>query len=138
MNDPFNPIPIPENFNLTSETGATPGEEPGIASQQTNHQTRQKAKKKATKRRPAHPAMSETQAKNKWQRIKEKLTAKMAQVDPKKLRQVLLACGVAAGTVVAVLLAIKLMPVAATLLALLGLWLLLQLWDRLRYFPRPF
>jgi Flp pilus assembly protein TadB len=138
MNDPFNPIPIPESLNLTSETSINPGEAPGTGCQEANHQTRRKAKKRTTKHGQAQAAMSEDEARNKWQRIKGKLAAKLAQVDPKKLRQVLLACGIAAGTVMAVLLAIKLMPVAVTLLALLGLWLVIQLWDRLRYFPRPF
>ena len=138
MNDPFNPIPIPENLNLTSKTGAAPGKEAGTGQQEANKQSGRKARRRTTRRRPAHAAVSEVGTENKWQRIKGKLAARLAQVDPKKLRQVLLACGVAAGTVVAVLLAIKLMPVAVTLLALLGLWLLIQLWDRLRYFPRPF
>jgi Flp pilus assembly protein TadB len=138
MNDPFNPIHIPENLNLISETAATPGEKPGAAHQEANNQSRRKARKRTTKRRPAHAAMSEAEAKSKWHRIKGKLAAKMAGIDPNKLRQVLLGCGVAAGTVMAVLLAIKLMPVAVILLALLGLWLVIQLWDRLRYFPRPF
>jgi hypothetical protein len=82
--------------------------------------------------------MSEDEARNKWQRIKGKLAAKLAKVDPKKLRQVLLACVIPAGTILAALLAIKLMPVAVTLLALLGLWLVIQLWDRLRFLPPPF
>jgi hypothetical protein len=43
----------------------------------------------------------------------------------------IVACGVAFGMVAAVVLAVKLMPTAVTLLAILGLGLVIQVWDRL-------
>jgi hypothetical protein len=66
------------------------------------------------------------------------LAAKVAQVDKEKLKALLLACGVTAGIVAAVIVAIKLLPVAAVILAALGLGAALRFWERLRYVPRPF
>lgn len=59
-------------------------------------------------------------------------------MDPETLRRILTAAGVAAGVIVAILIAIKFSSVALVLLGLLGLAFLLHLWDRLRYYPRPF
>jgi hypothetical protein len=45
---------------------------------------------------------------------------------------------VAAAGVLAIVVAIKLLLVAAVLLAALGLGVALRFWDRLRYIPHPF
>lgn len=74
----------------------------------------------------------------KWQELKGRLNARLQHLDKDKLKAVLLGCGVAAGIVAAVILAIKLMPVAAVLLAALGIGAALRFWERLRYMPRPF
>ena len=59
-------------------------------------------------------------------------------MDPETLRRILTAAGVAAGVIVAILIAIKFSSVALVLLGLLGLAFLLHLWGRLRYYPHPF
>ena len=64
--------------------------------------------------------------------------AKVALVGRERLKALLLACGVAAGIVAAVVISIKLMPLAAVILAALGLGAALRFWERLRYIPRPF
>jgi hypothetical protein len=58
-------------------------------------------------------------------------------MDPETLKRILTAAGVAAGIIIAILMAIKLTPVALVLLAILGLAFLLRLWDRLHrpYYP---
>jgi hypothetical protein len=70
--------------------------------------------------------------------MKARINARLAQIDPDTLKRILTAMGVAAGVIIAILIAVKLMPIALVLLGLLGLAFLLRLWDRLRYSPRPF
>ncbi len=72
-----------------------------------------------------------------WPRMKEKINAKLGGLDKEKLKTVLVACGIAAGVVVAVVAAVKLVPIAVLLLALVGLAVVIRIWDRLRKMPPP-
>jgi len=67
--------------------------------------------------------------------MKERINARLAQVDPDTLKRILTAAGVAAGVIIGILMAIKLTPIGLVLLGLLGLAFLLRLWDRLRFRP---
>jgi len=70
-----------------------------------------------------------------WQELKDRIEHKLAGLDREKLKKVLLACGIAAGMVLAVVVAIKMFPVGVLLLALLGLATALRFWERLRWIP---
>src|SRR5690349_196523 len=129
MNDenqpPLNPIPLPPGFSLEAHR-------PPV----------QQSSGAKARRRPRKPTGAEPDAGcpvlTKWERIKAKFAEKIAQIEPETLRSVLLACGIAAGLVAAILLLVKMVPVGICLLALLGVGLLIAIWDRIRYFPRPF
>lgn len=127
MKEPFNPIPIPNTLNL--RTG-NPSPEPSNPDPDDKAST-SKSKRRST-RKKGDPAVDPA---TRWERVKSRLAAKMAQLDKEKLRQVLIGLGVVAGVVAAVILAVKMLPALVTILALLGLGLALQLWDRLRYLP---
>jgi hypothetical protein len=58
-------------------------------------------------------------------------------LDREQLKNVLLACGIAAAVVAAIVLLIKMTPLIVTLLAVLGLAVVIQIWDRLRLMRIP-
>jgi len=128
---PFNPLPLPETLNLSLKAG------PEQASQ-NKPQPKRKAKRTATKSKRPGSKATPVASLRRWHQIKGRLAARMAQVDKEKLKEVLLACGVAAGLAIAVVIAMKLLPIAAVILAALGLGAALRFWERLRYMPRPF
>jgi hypothetical protein len=135
---PFNPLPLPDGLLLSQETeaGQPAGQDPGQANPKAP--PRRKAKRKSRGPRKPGPQGADTTAETRWNRLKGRINTKLAQIDPDTLKRILTAAGVAAGVIIAILIAIKLTPVALVLLGLLGLAFLLRLWDRLRYFPRPF
>jgi Flp pilus assembly protein TadB len=137
MNDPFNPIPIPENLNLTMNAG-TAQEQASPNNLEPERSLNRKPRRKSTKAKQPGGTTSRAASASRWHRIKGRLAAKVAQMDKEKLKALLLAAGVAAGIVAAVILAIKLVPVAAVILAILGLGVALRFWERLRYLPCPF
>ncbi|MCX6921808.1 MAG: hypothetical protein NT154_01105 [Verrucomicrobia bacterium] len=134
---PSNPLPLPESLNLSLNAGSAQ-QQASQNNAKPERPPKRNAKRKSTRSERAGGAACAANNESRWHRIKGRLAAKVAQVDKEKLRAVLSACGVAAGIVAAVLIAIKLMPAAALILAILGLGLALQVWDRLRYQPRPF
>ncbi len=134
---PFNPA-MPAEFKLLPENGAaTAGpQSPGTTaefmagSENTKRKSRRSGKQAAGSR-------TRKKCKVNWQQMKQKFNAKLAGLDKEKLKQVLTACGIAAGVVLAIVFAVKLVPIAALLLALLGLAGVIRVWDRLRGLPRP-
>ena len=136
--DPFNPA-MPADFKLLPESGATaPGQEeaPGIKTEFTAGA--EKAKRKSSRSgKQATGSRTKKKCEVSWQRMKEKLNAKLGGLDKEKLKTALVACGLAAGVVAAVIAAVKLVPVAVLLLALLGLAVVIRIWDRLRRLPEP-
>ena len=66
------------------------------------------------------------------QRIRDGLTARFAHLDRDKLKQALIACGIAAAVATVIVVLVKVTPLIVALLALLGLGAVLQMWDRLR------
>ena len=133
----FNPLPLPEKLNLASSAGSAQ-EQTSQSNPEPKRQRNRNAKRKSTKSKQPCGAASRANSESRWHRIKGRLAAKVAEVDKERIKAVLLACGVAAGIVLAVTIAIKLLPIAAVLLAALGLGAALRFWDRLRYIPRPF
>ena len=134
---PFNPLPIPDNLNLSSDAGAAQ-EQASHSNPKPGRSTKRNARKKPTRSKRSASASARPDSETRWNRIKGRLVAKVALMDKEKLKALLLAAGIAAGIVAAVILAIKLMPVAAIILAALGLGAALRFWERLRYMPRPF
>jgi hypothetical protein len=133
---PFNPINIPD---LT-----IPASEPQVAKPEVKT-----SRKKSTPRKPIRTARTRRvldvpkravritakirrQARRLSQRIKGGITSRLAHLDREKLKKVLMACGVVAAAAVAICLLAKLTPLIVALLAVLGLGVVLQMWDRLR------
>ena len=136
--DPFNPA-VPADFKLLPASGATePGQQPPGSNAADPLAGAHKAKRKSN-RSEKRSTGSRTNKKSKicWQHLKGKLTAKLDGLDREKLKQVLAACGIAGGVVLAVIAAVKLVPIAVLLLALLGLAVVIKIWDRLRRPPEP-
>jgi hypothetical protein len=134
---PFNPLPLPDGFMLAQETGASQPTGQNPAQAIPKPRPRRKARRKSRGPRKPGPHTAAT-SETRWNRVKGRINARLAQIDPDTLKRILTAAGVAAGVIIAILIAIKLTPIALVLLGLLGLAFLLRLWDRLRYFPRPF
>lgn len=141
MNDenrpPFNPIPLPPELSLSGSQLATHQQPPNPSAEKASQTSDAK-----TTRRPRKAKTPKPEAKcpslTRWERIKGKVATRLAQIDQETLRSVLLACGVAIGLVATVLLLVKMVPVAATLLGLLGVGLVIAIWDRIRRFPYGF
>jgi Flp pilus assembly protein TadB len=134
---PSNPLPPAESLNLSLNAGAAQ-QQPSQNNAEPKPPPNGKTRRKATKARRAGSRASRDDTESRWNRIKGRLAAKVAQVDKENLKVVLLACGVAVGIVASVVFALKLLPLAVLILAILGLGLALRLWERLRYLPRPF
>ncbi len=141
MNDenrpPFNPIPLPPEFSLSASQQASQQQphNPGAEQRaQTSGAKTTRRRRKATTPQPDVKCPSLIR----WERIKGKFAARLAQIDQETLRSVLLACGVAVALIATVLLLVKMVPVAATLLGLLGVGLVIAIWDRIRRFPYGF
>ena len=142
----FNPIPIPD-LNLQST-------EPIVAKSASKKPTRRKAasgkatcrtSRIRTTRRVLDPKASairfarkvSRKAKTSWKRIKGGLHARLSHLDREQLKEVLLACGLAVVTVVAILTLVKLTPVVIAILAAVGLGAVIQMWDRVRVMRMP-
>ena len=133
--NPFNPIPLPENLAL----GLPPSTEDINTQQHRAEEPSRKAPKRQAgqkTKRPNRPRKTlavdpPLDDQTRWQRVKGKVLARLATVDKERLKQVLIACGIAAGVVVAIIMVIKLLPVGLALLGMLGLAVLLRIWDRL-------
>jgi len=137
--DPFNPA-MPAEFNLLTEGAPTePGQQASGSSADPLGEGKAKRKSNRSARQSAGSAGARKKKKSKisWQQMKEKLNAKLGSLDKEKLKTVLTACGIAAGVVLAVIIAVKMVPIAVLLLALLGLAGVIRIWDRLRRPPEP-
>ena len=134
---PFNPA-MPAEFKLLNENGATiPGQEPPGTTAEFTAGPENTKRKSRRSRKQTIGSRTKKRCKVNWQQMKQKFNAKLAGLDKEKLKQVLTACGIAAGVVLAIVFAVKLVPIAALLLALLGLAGVIRVWDRLRGLPRP-
>ena len=133
----FNPLPLPESLSLTLNDQAA--QEPAPQNQpEPKRAPKRIAREKSTRSKRSGGAACRANQESRWHRIKGRLAAKVALLGTEKFKVLLQACGVAAGIVLAIVVAIKLLPVAAVLLIALGLGAALKFWDKLRYVPRPF
>jgi hypothetical protein len=126
---PFNPLPLPEGLLLAQETSNPPPPPPNPGTTAA-HKKAPGRKRKARRRTQPAPEISEAAAQSRWQRIKGRVAARLCQMDPETLKRILTAAGVAAGVIIAILIAIKLTPIALVLLAILGLGFVLRIWGR--------
>ncbi len=134
----FNPIPLPEDLNLNPQAAAagvanpsgTPGHgAPGQAAPKAS----KRQTKGASKAKASRPKSSRRKKKPTFQQIKDFIESKLGSLDAEKLKQVLRACGIAAGIITAVIMALKFFPLGALLLALLTTAAAMRLWDRLSH-----
>jgi hypothetical protein len=139
---PFNPIVIPD-LNLPATPPASASPKVKVSRGKT---AARRPRRPAITRRALDPKASTLRlarkftrkAKDSWQRIKGGLHARLARLDPEKLKRVLVACGIAATLALLIIALSKLTPLLVALLAVLGLSVLLRLWDRLRVVGVPF
>jgi len=129
---PFNPIVIPD-LNLSTAKPTSP--RPKTTSARKKLGTR-KVSRVAKTRAPRSVIRFTTRIRRKarqlTQRIRAGITTRLAHLDHDKLKKVLVSCGVAAAIATTIVVVAKLTPLLVTLLGLLGLGAVLQLWDRLR------
>ena len=135
--NPFSPITIPEVLLLAEDVKAAQPPKLDKGTVRTKMERRRSTKRKARRQSTPGIASADAAAQSKWQRIKGRFTARLCSMDQETLKRILTAAGVGAGIIIAILLAIKLTPIALVLLGILGLAFLLRLWDRLRrpYYP---
>ena len=133
---PFNPIILPDLAIPASEPQAA---QPEIKASRKKTTLRKSTRTAKTRRVLDIPhttvrftAKIRRQARRPSQRIKGGITSRLAHLDQAKLKKVLIACGVAAAVATAIVVLAKLTPLIITLLALLGLGAVLQMWGRLR------
>src|SRR2546421_11060305 len=125
---PFNPA-MPAEFKLLNENGATiPGQDPpGTTAEFTAGPENTKRKSRRSGKQTIG-SRTRKRCKVNWQQMKQKLNAKLGGLDKEKLKTVLVACGIAGGVVLAIIVAVKLVPIAVLLLALLGLAAVIKVW----------
>ena len=133
---PFNPIIIPDL--------AIPASEPQVAKPEIKASRKKTAPRKPTRTAKTrrvldvpHSAVRFTarirrKARRLTQRIKGGITSRLAHLDRDKLKEVLIGCGVAVAAAVAICLLVKLTPLVITILAVVGLGAVIQMWERLR------
>ena len=127
---PFNPLIIPD-LVLPATTPSPTNGAPRRARKPTGTaRTRRALDPQRSVLRLA--ARVRRKARISWQRIKGGLHAHLAHLDPVLLKQMLIACGIAAATAVTAVALCKMIPVGLALLAVLGLGLLLRFWQELR------
>jgi Flp pilus assembly protein TadB len=126
---PFNPL-LPSDLKLDLQ---------GSSSEETGDKPKRRrstsVKKKGQPLR--QPRLVRKVMKNRkfnWEELRLKLDRKLAHLDRETLRKVLLACGLAASAVAAVLLFLKLSPAGMLLLLILGAGACNALWQRVRWF----
>ena len=129
--NPFNPA-VPTDFKLLTEAGATeqPQQPPGTTADNATgaHKANRKSKRSGTGKRVAG-SRSKKKCRITWRQMRKKLDAKLGGLDKEKLKTVLVACGIAGGVVLTIIVAVKLVPLAVLLLALLGLAGVIRIWD---------
>ena len=129
---------MPADFKLLPESGATePGHQPPGANADFAAGAHNAGPKSNRSGKRSGASRNKKKCRITWQRMKEKLNDKLAGLDKEKLKTVLVACGIAGGVVLAIIVAVKLVPIAVLLLALLGLACVIKIWDRLRKLPQP-
>ena len=133
---PFNPIIIQDL--------AIPASEPQAAKPEIKASRKKTAPRKPTRTAKTRRVLDvphttvrftakiRRQARRLSQRIKGGITSRLAHLDRDKLKKVLIGCDVAAAVATAIVVLAKLTPLIITLLALLGLGAVLQMWGRLR------
>jgi len=133
---PFNPIILPDL--------AIPASEPQLAKPKTKVSRKKAAPRKSTRTAKTRRVLDvphstvrftakiRRQAQRLSKRIKGGINAGLARLDPEQLKRVLLACGIAAAAVVAIITLVKLSPLIIALLAVLGLGAVIQMGERLR------
>jgi Flp pilus assembly protein TadB len=134
---PSNPLPPAESLNLSLNAG-TVQPPPSQNSAQPKRPPKRKGRRKSARSIRSSGASSRADSESRWQRIKGRLAAKIGQIEPDELRETLLGLAVTAGVAAAVVIVVKTLPLAVTVLAILGLALTLKLWQQIRFLPRPF
>ena len=133
---PFNPIIFPDLAIPASEPQAA---QPEIKTSRKKTIARKSTRTARTRRvlDVPHSAVRFTarirrQARRLSQRIKGGITSRLTNLVRDKLKKVLIACGVAAAAAAAICLLVKLTPLVITILAVVGLGAVIQMWERLR------
>ncbi len=129
MNNPlFNPLPLPPDFTVAPPEVAQAKAAPGAEKPQERTNTAEQSRV-SDRRTPPNPCTN-------WQGISQRLREQLASLDRQKLKQVLWICGIAAGLLLAGLLAVKLMPLIIALLAMCVVAWVLDNWKPARHAPR--
>src|SRR5262249_14437962 len=125
----FNPA-MPSDFKLLpqGETGGSGEQSASSGAPPLGEEKKRKSSRSAGTRKKKKPGIG-------WQQMKQKLKTRLGGLDKEKLKMALKACGIAAGVVLAIIAAVKMVPIAVLLLALLGLAGVIRIWDRLRRLP---
>jgi Flp pilus assembly protein TadB len=121
---PHNPPSSPPD-SAGAQAAESTQAQPKAAQANTGRQTgqQQSARRRRTKRKPSVSA------------LKARLRAKLGHLDHGRLKRILIACGIAAVLVVAIIALIKSIPVGLAILAILGLGVVVRFLEELRHLP---
>src|SRR5882724_5923781 len=105
--DPFNPA-VPADFKLLTGGEPTDQHVPGSNAAPLGEGPKAKRKANRSGRQSAGPSGAGKRKKPRisWQQMKGKLNAKLGGLDTNKLKTALVACGLAGGVVLAIILAV--------------------------------
>ncbi len=121
--NPSDPIHFPTDADPSSRTGESQSSEAATGTQARQTRTRRARRKKASG------------YKARFEALKAELQAKLGSLDHDRLKQILIACGIAAVLVVAIIALIKSIPVGLAILAILGLGVVVRFLEELRHMP---
>ncbi len=126
--DPSDPIHFPTDADPSSRTGESRSETSQSSEAASGAQARQTRTRRARRKKASgYKARIET--------VIAELQAKLGSLDHDRLKRILIACGIAAVLVVAIIALIKSIPVGLAILAILGLGVVVRFLEELRHMP---
>ena len=134
MEDPFNPT-IPADFKLLTEGKTKQQEEPSGTTAAFTAGSENARRKSSRSGKQTAGSRTRKRSSIPWEHLKEKINGRLGSLDKEKLKTALVACGLSAAVVAAVVLMVKLMPAAVVLLSLVGLAMVTHIWRRLSRTP---
>ena len=123
--NPLNPQSLPSDSTPAQAADTAPAEAQAA-------QAKPARRKRSQQQRPR---TRRTKRKLSVSFLKARLQARLGRLDNARLKQVLIACGIAAALVVAIFVLIKSIPVGLAILAIVGLGVVVRFLEELRHLP---
>ncbi len=126
--NPSDPIRFPTDAGPSNRAGESQSETSQSSEAASGTQARQTRSRRSRRKKTAG-------YKARIEAVIAELQAKLGSLDHERLKQILIACGIAAVLVVAIIALIKSIPVGLAILAILGLGVVVRFLEELRRLP---